>query len=111
MTTTPARQRLGTCTTFALLASLSLTLGVAHADTLPADGGTAPGTVQQAQPAPETGTMTRQWVQAQGQREQASATRQTLSGPVMRRVHDRYLKSFETDVPTRLRDSEPFGKR
>ena len=33
------------------------------------------------------------WLQAQGNREQASANRPTLSGPALRRTHDRYLRS------------------
>lgn len=109
MTTMSTRQRL--CTTLALVALLRLTIGIAHADPLPTDGSQPPENAQMAAPAPPIGVTTRQWVQAQGQREQASATRQTLSGPVMRRVHDRYLKSFEADIPTRLRDGESFGKR
>ena len=89
----------------------ALAQGMAHADAPPADSSASTESAQAASPAPATGVTTRQWVNAQGQREQASSTRQTLSGPVMRRVHDRYLKSFETEVPTRLRDTEAFGKR
>ena len=109
MTKTPARRRL--CTALALVALLPSTIGVAHADSPPADGSQSSEVAHMAASAPAIGVTTRQWVQAQGQREKASATRQTLSGPAMRRVHDRYLKSFETDVATRLRDGESFGKR
>ena len=72
---------------------------------------TAATTEATAQVTEASSSTVRRWVAAQGQREQASATRQTLSGPVMRRVHDRYLKSFEQDIPTRVRDTESFGKR
>jgi len=108
MTTTPTLRSLRAALALLTLASAQVT---AHAELPPADGNAQPETPQAAPAAPATGVTTRQWVHAQGQREQASATRQTLSGPVMRRVHERYLKSFETEVPTRLRDSESFGKR
>lgn len=117
MTTTPILHRLRTALGVLALLPLAWAQGTAHADTQAdtptADGSAQHGSAQAAPtpPAPATGVITRQWVNAQGQREQASATRQTLSGPVMRRVHDRYLKSFETEVPTRLRDTESFGKR
>jgi Protein of unknown function (DUF3613) len=66
--------------------------------------------VANQRPAPETGRATRGWLQAQGNREQASAQRPTLSGPALRRTHDRYLKSFETDIPQQLRESLPTNK-
>lgn len=109
MTTMPILHRLRAA--FGLLVLLPLAQGAAHADTLPADSLGQTESAQTTASAPATGVTTRQWVNTQGQREQASATRQTLSGPVMRRVHERYLKSFEAEVPTRLRDSESFGKR
>lgn len=111
MTTTPILHRLRTALGVLALLPLAFAQGIAHADTQTADSAAQPGSAQAVPPAPATGVTTRQWVNAQGQREQASATRQTLSGPVMRRVHDRYLKSFETEVPARLRDTESFGKR
>lgn len=58
----------------------------------------------------ETGQATRNWLQAQGGRELASASRPTLSGPALRRVHDRYLKSFEVEIPQQLRESLPGNK-
>lgn len=111
MTTLPLLHRLRAALGLLTLLPLALAQGMAHADTPPAENSVPPESAQTAPVAPATGVTTRQWVAAQGQREQASATRQTLSGPVMRRVHDRYLKSFETEVPTRLRDTEAFGKR
>jgi len=111
MTTTPTFPRLRAALGLLALLPLAWAQGTAHADTPPADNLVQPESARTAPSAPATGVTTRQWVAAQGQREQASATRQTLSGPVMRRVHERYLKSFETEVPTRLRDSESFGKR
>lgn len=59
---------------------------------------------------PETGRSTRGWLQAQGNREQASPNRPTLSGPALRRSHDRYLRTFEVDIPQQLRESLPTNK-
>ena len=64
---------------------------------------------QQATEAP-TGRATRQWLQTQGSGEQASTNRPTLSGPALRRVHDRYLRTFEVDIPQQLRESLPANK-
>lgn len=64
---------------------------------------------QQASENP-TGRATRQWLQTQGSGEQASANRPTLSGPALRRVHDRYLRTFEVDIPQQLRESLPANK-
>ncbi len=58
----------------------------------------------------EVGAVSRSWLQAQGSREQASATPPTLSGPVMRRVHERYVKSFEQPIPERLADDRPTSR-
>ncbi len=59
---------------------------------------------------PETGRATRNWLQAQASREQASANRPSLSGPALRRTHDRYLRTFEVDIPQQLRESLPANK-
>lgn len=66
--------------------------------------------LEQKRQLPETGRATRQWLQSQSSREQASATRPTLSGPALRRVHDRYLRTFEVDIPQQLRESLPTNK-
>ncbi len=66
--------------------------------------------LEQKRQLPETGRATRQWLQSQSSREQASATRPTLSGPALRRVHDRYLRTFEVDIPQQLRESLPANK-
>lgn len=58
----------------------------------------------------EVGAVSRNWLQAQGSREQASATPPTLSGPVMRRVHERYVKSFEQPIPEKLADDRPASR-
>lgn len=103
--------------TLALGFALVAGTGMAHAaearePTPAAPSATTEDTTEDTAPVTQASSSTvRRWVAAQGQREQASATRQTLSGPVMRRVHDRYLKSFEQDIPTRVRDAESFGKR
>jgi hypothetical protein len=57
----------------------------------------------------EVGTTSRRWLQAQGQHEQASLVQPTLSGPVMHRVHERYLKSFERPIPDKLGDDSPVS--
>jgi Protein of unknown function (DUF3613) len=44
------------------------------------------------------GEATRAWLGAQASRKQASQTRQSLSGPVMSTVHERYVKSFSQPV-------------
>lgn len=60
-------------------------------------------------PAP-IGEQTRHWVQAQGRQEQASSQRPTLSGPVLRKTHERYLRSFDNEIPQQLRESLPGNK-
>lgn len=58
--------------------------------------------VDSTRQAPEArlgkGDATRSWLGAQTSRKQASRTRQTLSGPVMSTVHERYVKSFSQEV-------------
>lgn len=71
---------------------------------------TAEWQLEQRRQLPETGRATRQWLQSQSSREQASAARPTLSGPALRRVHDRYLRTFEVDIPQQLRESLPANK-
>jgi hypothetical protein len=50
------------------------------------------------------GKASREWIAQQASRKQASTTKQTLSGPIMGKVHGRYLESFTRPVPDRLRD-------
>jgi hypothetical protein len=58
------------------------------------------------------GDATRGWLNAQASRRQASSTRQTLSGPVMSTVHDRYVQSFAHPVvPTSIRADMPPTSR
>lgn len=66
--------------------------------------------LEQKRQLPETGRATRNWLQAQGSREQASAVRPNLSGPALRRTHDRYLRTFEVEIPQQLRESAPSNK-
>lgn len=112
-----------TASTRARLFSLAL---IASLHALPASAQDAPATASAAAPtqpseaapppvAPvhsgaEVGTASRRWLQAQGAREQASAKQPTLSGPVMRRVHERYVKSFEQAVPEQLTDDRPASR-
>lgn len=125
-----ARTTLQTALGFVLLASLASPLWAQTTETEPVTSvttdewryqqrlaaGEAPEAATQAwrqerkQPTPETGNATRGWLQAQSSREQASTHRPTLSGPAMRRVHDRYLKSFEVEIPQQLRESLPSNK-
>lgn len=50
------------------------------------------------------GTASKSWLMAQGARQQASKTRQTLSGPVMGKVYERYVKSFTIPIPAHIGD-------
>lgn len=65
---------------------------------------------QQKHQRSEIGPATRGWLQTQGSRDQASPHRPTLSGPALRRVNERYLKSFEAEIPQQLRESLPSNK-
>lgn len=102
-----------TASTRARLFSLAL---IASLHALPAsaqDAATAPSSPSQMAPVhsgAEVGTASRRWLQAQGAREQASAKQPTLSGPVMRRVHERYVRSFEQPVPEQLTDDRPASR-
>lgn len=61
-------------------------------------------------PPEPVGTQSRQWLSSQAQRQQASATRQTLSGPAMKAVHERYVRSFTTPIePTSLHNRDPIS--
>lgn len=61
-------------------------------------------------PPEAVGTQSRQWLNSQAQRQQASATRQTLSGPAMKAVHERYVRSFTTPIePTSLHNRDPIN--
>lgn len=98
---------------FALLASLCMWGAAASAQSTgmneaPVSG--APDAQANTSTEPPVGAQTHAWVRAQAQREQASRQPQAMSGAVMQRVHERYLKSFETPVPTRVRDSEPIKR-
>ena len=75
----------------------------------PSDHATADGSAPAAAP---NGTATRAWLGKQAQRQDASKTRQTQSGPVMTAVHDRYVKSFTNDIPSTnsLRTTVPTSR-
>lgn len=103
------------CLGAALLATLltaPLSAQATDADTPPSAKpfATEEWELEQKRQVPETGRATRGWLQAQGNREQASANRPTLSGPALRRTHDRYLRTFEVDIPQQLRESLPNNK-
>ncbi len=53
-----------------------------------------PTAPDEAASSPVSGAATQTWLGAQARREQASKQRQALSGPVMSRVHKRYVDSF-----------------
>ena len=50
------------------------------------------------------GQATRAWLASQASGEAASPHAQPLPGPAMQRAYARYLKTFEKDVPDKLRD-------
>lgn len=52
------------------------------------------------------GHATQTWLAAQASGEQASKRRQTLSGPVMKRIHERYLQSFTQQIPERFESQQ-----
>lgn len=77
---------------------LGLTLGAglplpSWAQSSPDEGASRP----QASPRIADGSATRAWLKAQDSGAMASKHRQTLSGPAMSRVHERYLNSFPTE--------------
>lgn len=94
----------------ALCAAMWLGAPVAQAEEAPAPVATPEWRHENRQPSAPVGTQTRQWLQAQGQREQASSQRPTLSGPALSRTHARYLRSFENEIPQQLRESVPSNK-
>lgn len=72
----------------------------------------APDDVEAQTEAPvvKPGEGTRNWLGAQSQKQQASRTRPTLSGPVLTRVHKQYQDSFAlTREPTPFHDSRSLS--
>ena len=57
-------------------------------------------------PAYEPGSQTRQWLSMQREGTQASQQAQTLPGPVMDQVYQRYIKSFGHPIPERYEERE-----
>jgi len=55
-------------------------------------------------PAYEAGSQTRQWLDMQREGTQASQQAQTLPGPVMDQVYQRYIKSFGHPIPERYEE-------
>ena len=53
---------------------------------------------------------THAWLELQRSGEAASPQAQPLSGPVMDKVHERYLKSFEHQVPMYYQHDQPLSK-
>lgn len=47
----------------------------------------------------EPGTETRAWLELQRSGQQASAKAQTISGPVLKSIHERYIESFSQPMP------------
>lgn len=50
----------------------------------------------------ETGESTKTWLDLQRSGNQASSHAQPISGPVMLRSYERYLKSFERPIPDKF---------
>lgn len=65
---------------------------------MPAQAGQT-GTDQPAARQPAAGEATRLWLDRQSQGSQASDKAQTLPGPAMERVYERYLKSYTHPIP------------
>lgn len=91
--------------TAAALAALLALIGpsASHAQSTATSGATPTAAeanaAQVGAPTAEApGGQSRQWLRSQSQREQASPQRQTLTGPAMKAVHDRYVRSFTTPI-------------
>lgn len=105
-------QRPLTCLPLAILLSLSMAPGVqAQNDAAtPAAAEQAGATAAETSPPPPAGSQSRQWLRAQASREQASPNRPTLSGPTMKAVHERYVRSFTTPIePTSLHNRDAIS--
>lgn len=63
-----------------------------------------PATTQEAQ-APAG---TQAWLELQRSGQAASAQRQPLSGPVMEKMYERYVKSFGQPIPAQFQHTEGF---
>ncbi len=57
------------------------------------------GSIASAAEAPAVGERTAQWLELHKSAEQASDEQRPLNGDVAKRNYQRYLKSFETEVP------------
>lgn len=80
---------------FMMLCALSLqALAASEEETAPASENT------HAQPK------TRAWLELQSSGEAASEQPQTLSGPAMERIHERYLKNFTHPIPPSYEHAE-----
>jgi hypothetical protein len=110
--------RMAAAVSLCTLLSGHLAFAQSQAGTAPAATATAmaDADADDAPDAPEPrvakGDATRAWLGAQASRKGASRTRQTLSGPVMSTVHERYVKSFSHEVertPIRA-DMAPTGR-
>ena len=64
-----------------------------------AETGTASTQNQASEGSYEVGSQTRQWLDMQRDGSQASQQAQTLPGPVMDQVYQRYIKSFGHPIP------------
>ncbi len=62
-------------------------------------GTVATGQSQASEDSYEVGSQTRQWLDMQREGSQASQQAQTLPGPVMDQVYQRYIKSFGHPIP------------
>lgn len=84
--------------TLSALLTLMAAPGVHAQSSETSPAATAPATPTEADPvetpAVPVGDQSRKWLRSQAAREQASPTRQTQSGPVMKAVHERYVRSF-----------------
>ncbi|MGC4059832.1 MAG: DUF3613 domain-containing protein [Aquabacterium sp.] len=90
-----------------IFAMLALVLGGAShamaADAPSDESKTPPSSQSESQPAP---TVTGKWLNAQASGKQASSSRPSLSGPILDKVHQRYVNSFGYPIPERLTDAK-----
>lgn len=66
----------------------------------------------QLTPSVETNkeSATQKWLALQRSGESASSNAQPISGEVMNRVHQRYLKSFEKPIPEFYKHEQPSAR-
>lgn len=88
-------------TATAIFAWIAIVVNSHAAEVDPPSGSTSPGRnaseeVKQADPDIADGKATHAWMQAQASGKLASKHRPVLTGPVMSKIQEQYIKSFES---------------